>query len=398
MQPPRLPGVLLPLPDELRLGVGAEPQPPAEPAQVAGGRGHDVRTAQPVQLQQVLDLAQEGVGLGQAPGVLPADVAAPGQRGEGGKRGPAAQQRVEPSVHELEQLDGELDVAQPPWAELELPLAVLAHVRLDAAAHRLDVLHEVVAGGGVPDQLVDGRDVGRAQLGVARDRPGLEQRLELPGLGPAPVVGQVAGEGADQGARPALRAQPRVDLPELGAGAHHALRQTGGHAQRLGLVRALRGLGDEDHVDVADVVELARAALAHADHGQPYRRELFGREPARAGLGPRDREAGLQRGARQVGQLRGDLGEGGGAGDVAGGQAQQPFAVGALELASWRGHARPWLAVGGLGPDRAQEGGPQLALTGAQDGLLARQGAPVALMGDQVFAERGAHPQDAEQP
>ncbi len=58
---------------------------------------------------------------------------------------------------------------------------------------------------------------------VAGDRPGLEQRLELPGAGPAPVVGLVAGQRPHQRAVLALRPQPRVDLPGDAAADPHRL-------------------------------------------------------------------------------------------------------------------------------------------------------------------------------
>src|SRR5258708_2529949 len=74
-----------------------------------------------VQLQQVLDLTQEPVGRAQVARVVASDVAARGQRGQGRERGRAAQRLVGAAVHELEELHGELDVAQPARAELDLP-------------------------------------------------------------------------------------------------------------------------------------------------------------------------------------------------------------------------------------------------------------------------------------
>ena len=44
-------------------------------------------------------------------------------------------------------------------------------------------------------------------------------------------------------------------------------------------VRVVR-TADEDHVDVADVVQLARAGLAHADDGELGRGDLLTRETA----------------------------------------------------------------------------------------------------------------------
>jgi len=67
-----------------------------------------------------------------------------------------------------------------------------------------------------------------------------------------------------------------------------------------------RGFGDEDDVDVADVVELARAGLAHRDDRERRRSDV--------GLGERDLATGdrhrrLERGTRQVGEARGHGGE-----------------------------------------------------------------------------------------
>ena len=60
-------------------------------------------------------------------------------------------------MHHLQHLDGELDVAQPAAAELELAVGMVgADVVLDAAAHGPDVGDEVVAVGGAPHHRVDG--------------------------------------------------------------------------------------------------------------------------------------------------------------------------------------------------------------------------------------------------
>ncbi len=71
-------------------------------------------------------------------------------------------------------------------------------------------------------------------------------------------------QGADQLAVLALRPQRRVDLEErVGGEPHHLAGDPGG--DRVGV------LADEDDVDVADVVQFARAALAHRDDGEPRR-------------------------------------------------------------------------------------------------------------------------------
>ena len=63
------------------------------------------------------------------------------------------------------------------------------------------------------------------------------------------------------------------------------------------------GLGDEDHVDVADVVELARAGLAHRDDRQRCRGDLVRRE---GHLAPGHVDGDVERRAGQVGEPRGD--------------------------------------------------------------------------------------------
>ena len=108
----------------------------------------------------VLERAQERVGLvAAAAAVVAADVAA------GGERAPARSawcalrsDVVGAAVHQLQQLDGELDVAQPAGAELELALGLGGRDVLDdPAAHRLHVGDEAVALGGRPHQRRDRR-------------------------------------------------------------------------------------------------------------------------------------------------------------------------------------------------------------------------------------------------
>ena len=147
----------------------------------------------------MLDGAQEPVGGEQRRGVVPADVAAGRQRGQRRHRAADAQRRVAAPVHELQQLDGELDVAQAAAAELDLALGLRGRdVLLDPAAHRLHVGDEAGPVAGLPHQRPQRVDVGPAEVGVAGDRAHLEQRLELPGAGPLLVVGAVAGERAHQ--------------------------------------------------------------------------------------------------------------------------------------------------------------------------------------------------------
>ncbi len=154
--------------------------------------GQHVRALEPLQLQPVLEQPQELVRRGQVGGVVAADVPAVTQRGQRVDRRRHMQRLVVAAVHQLQQLHGELDVAQAAGAELELPVPhVGGHQRLDPAAHRLHLGHEVLTLARRPHHRHQRRDVLLAELGVTGRGPRLHQRLELPGLGPALVVGDV---------------------------------------------------------------------------------------------------------------------------------------------------------------------------------------------------------------
>ena len=72
------------------------------------------------ELQPVLHGAQEAVRVGQGGGVLGGDVPRRGQLGERAERRALPDPRVVAAVHELQELDGELDVADPPGPALDL--------------------------------------------------------------------------------------------------------------------------------------------------------------------------------------------------------------------------------------------------------------------------------------
>ena len=182
---------------------------------VVVGVGQHVRALEPLQLQPVFEQPQELVGRGQVRGVVAADVAALAERGQRVDRRRHVQRFVVAAVHQLQQLHGELDVAQPAGAELDLAGPHPGgHQFLDAAAHRLHLGHEVLALARRPHHRHQRLDVLRAEFGVAGRGPRLHQRLELPGLGPPLVVGDVRLERAHQLAVLALGPQRRIDLEE----------------------------------------------------------------------------------------------------------------------------------------------------------------------------------------
>ena len=218
VQPARLARVQPPLRLEHRARIAAAVRPVAEgaghPLQVLGVVRQHPLAAQPAQLQPVLDGPQEAVGVAEADGVVAADVAAVAQRFQRGQGRRDPKRLVAAAVHELEQLHRELHVAQPARAELDVALRdvdrdVLEH----PAAHRAHVGDEAVAFGGRPDHRRDRVDVRLAQREITGDRTGLEQRLELPGARPPPVVRLVAGHGTHERAVLAFRPQVRVHFP-----------------------------------------------------------------------------------------------------------------------------------------------------------------------------------------
>ena len=300
----------------------------------------------PLQLQPVLEQAEELVRGEEFGPVLAGDVPTVAQGAERLDGAGDAQVLVRAAVDHLQQLHRELDVAQTPASEFEFAVAQgLGHVLLDASPHRLHVVHEIVPLGGGPDHRVDGVVISGRQRHVARHGTRLELGLELPRLGPTGVVGLVGVERADQLARSTLRAQRRVDLEERHRpDAHHLSGHTAG--PRVG------GLGDEDDVDVRDVVELARPALAHGHHPEPGRHRRV-----RVDGGHGDGEGRGQRGVGEIRQAPTHLGEREHGlvvldrrGDVMRGQQGHVVAVGRTEHVDRGAAGDP----GAVGPDTAQ--------------------------------------------
>ena len=160
-------------------------------------------------------------------------------------------------MHELQELDGELDVtdAAAPALQLAIRQALARELSLGARLH--DSYRPKVVGGElpVPERVPGAGGEGRSQLGVAGNGPRLDERLELPGVGPAVPVRPVGVERPDEWAVATFRPEVGVDAEAAAGDFHHRSGQR--------LVR--RGLADEHDVDVAGVVELGPTQLAHAD-------------------------------------------------------------------------------------------------------------------------------------
>ena len=106
------------------VAVGTHVRGPRQPAQrfFVVRRRKGVRSLHPLQLQTMLEQSQELVRGGEVGCVVAADVSTLGERGEGIDGAQHTESFVGAAVHELQQLDGELDVAQTSASELDLPL------------------------------------------------------------------------------------------------------------------------------------------------------------------------------------------------------------------------------------------------------------------------------------
>ena len=142
------------------------------------------------QLQAVLQGAEEPVGFGQGRGVAVLHVAGRGQLDQRGQSGGKAQSGVVPAVHELEELHGELDVADAARPPLDLPTGhpPPGDLSLGARLHGPQLSQLLQPEGPAPHSLTCHGHELTAELGIARRRPRLDERLELPCLRPAVPV------------------------------------------------------------------------------------------------------------------------------------------------------------------------------------------------------------------
>ena len=346
---------------------------------------------QSLQLDPVLQRAQEPVCRAQHRRIVPADIATGGERSQRVERRSRVEGGVGAPVDQLQQLHAELDVPQAPRPELELSAGLaVGDVCFHAPAHRLHVVDEVFPGRGLPDHRPDGGQVGLADFPIARDRTRLQQGLKLPGLGPPLVVVPVARHRPHERARLPLRPQRGVHRPKRAGGrglatsGHDARRHRGPDAHGLFLGHAGRGLGDEDDVHIGDVVELASTGLAHRDDGEANRVR------GGPGLHPGDLVCRFQRRLGQVGERGGgprEFFQRVGRGEIEGSDAQKSSPVKHPEGVLW---AKPVGRILDLADD-------------ASDPLLDRAGfrfgdaAPMLGVADQMIAKGDGGPEDGEQ-
>ena len=172
-----------------RVGAGEPERPRQRGARVPVGR-EVVGLQVAHHLQPVLQPAQEPVGVGEGLGVLLRDVALVGERRERGERVGLAEPLVPAAVHDLQELDGELDVADAPAAALDLGelLAATPDVLLEPDLRAADLVDRGLVEVARVDELAHALDERGGEGQVARGGARLDHRLALPGGGLALVV------------------------------------------------------------------------------------------------------------------------------------------------------------------------------------------------------------------
>ena len=205
-------------------------------------------------------------------GVLAAIAAREG--GETVERGPQAEGRIGAPVNEADgELDAELDVAQATRTEQELAVRLGAGNAPPPGAASPGRRRRSCPGSRLPDHGASPSQIGLADDTVTRDHPALRSAWELPGLGPALVIGAMARDGAHRGAC----------LPLSGPGQESTCQRVPAGVERLQAVMmrvaivvatciasARRSLGGSAAKMTSTSLMVKPAArLAHGDDRQP---------------------------------------------------------------------------------------------------------------------------------
>ena len=178
-------------------------------------------------------------------------------------------------MNELQELNGEFNVPKPPWPQFDLVVHIVGwNVRRHTLAHPLDLLHKTWPLRCGPNHGLESTAIAIAEVAIPRKRTRLDERLELPITCPSLVVRDVRLEGSHQCPVFAFGAQIGVNLPETrlnpklrDAPGRVASKRCGASKHRL-LIVALWNLGDIDHINIAQVVELCRSSLPHTNDRQ----------------------------------------------------------------------------------------------------------------------------------
>jgi len=383
-----------------------ETQSLGDPGQVVVARGQHVGLLVVQVLDAVLHLAQEHIGAGHGVGRFLGHQPGLGQALQRVQRGAAAQLGELPAAHHLQQLHGELDLADAAARELHVigalgvpgaafgrmvaDLAVQGTQRIEHAVVQVAAEHEG------QHHTAQRLHLGAANAVTWRHHPALEPGKPLPLTALDLQVFLQRRQRHRGRARVAVGAQRQVHTEHktmLGGVAHQAVDGLDGarkvfvvgdaapaigHARRFSVVFV-----HVDQVDVAGHVQLAGAELAHADDPELHRLAL---RPAGCTVALVEFAARLGAGA-----VQGQFGQfGHGAGDV--GQRGLGFAIELNEpfhdqLAQ---HAQGGAGVAAPGTQRIVgllHGGQHRA-TRRQQGQVIRVAAVQALVEARVSGQR----------
>ena len=236
-------------------------------------------------LQAMLDGPEKAVGVDHLLGDPVGDPSRAGERAQRVAGSGLAQGWDAAAPDELLGLGEELDLADAAAAELDVVAvdldAAAAAMGVDLALDRVDVLDRREVQMLAPDEGPQHGDEGVAGLDVGRDRTRLDHRRALPVLTHAFVVGFGGIDREGEGCRARIGPEAQIgpeDVAVAGALLHH-LHQIARHAhqpllqaRRIGRPHALVVV-KHDQVDVARVVELAAAELAHAEDDEAGMRD-----------------------------------------------------------------------------------------------------------------------------
>ena len=264
-------------------------------------------------LQPVLDPAQELVGCRQFVARLKGDPVARRQHVQRVQRRPHPQLRMAAAGNQLLGLGEKLDLADAAATDLDVVALdrnlALAAIGLHLPLHVMDVGERGKIQMLAPDERREFGDQRLARLGVAGARPRLDHRRALPGP-PFPLVIMQRRVGRNRHLRRGrIGPQAQIDAKHIAvAGALlqqpcQRLRHAHEERRRLDIGDQRRGGGIEEHdqVDVAGIVQFARAHLAHGEHdqatallrpvriggGHPAARDLLAQQEAQAPSAPR---------------------------------------------------------------------------------------------------------------
>ena len=245
------------------------------------------------QLQPVLGLPQEAVGLGQSVGFVRREAPGNLQGFERDQRVALPHGREVAAVQELEELHGVLDVADAAAAGLHVggrdpacrgrgfPTFAAARPARPQFHLSLQRLHLVDLGEAEVLPINEGLDGGEelaAEFEVPGDGPQLDERLPFPGAAARVVVAEGVGERA--GERPALPFWAKPEVHAIGDAAIGVLREQAHDlphhvGEELGVRDAAAPardftivIVDEHQVDVAGVVEFVAAVLSERECGE----------------------------------------------------------------------------------------------------------------------------------